>query len=119
MKELLTKLEKECAKKFWEKRTEKINCQLQNLFCKQEQERQVLQDKLDHLLREQDKIRKREQTHMLNKFCNLQAQLDVNQRVEMARMNHDMRVKNFAAGVVGKLDGAEYKDYYRLKAHQA
>ena len=71
MKASLQGLEEAEARRFWKARQDKINAQLHNLFLKQEQEEAVLDEKLNLLIREQDKIRKKEQEDMLKKFTNL------------------------------------------------
>lgn len=43
---------------------------------KQSQEMHALEIKMDRIYKEQDKIRKQEQTEMLQKFINLKAELN-------------------------------------------
>jgi hypothetical protein len=66
------------------------------------------------LIREQDNIRKREQSALLNKFINTQSALNRHQLLEMSKAVYTLKVKNYAGTIVGKISGSMAADTYNL-----
>ena len=73
--EELTKKE---AAKFLKQRGDRIEIQINHLITKQENEVAALDKKLNQGWAEQDKIRKKEQHQLLQKFLNISNQLHIN-----------------------------------------
>ena len=71
-------LEKREEKAFLKVRAEKIEVQINHICSKHELEVGVLDKKLNTVLMEVDKVRKREQAALLQKFLNIQNQLHIN-----------------------------------------
>ena len=69
---------------------------------------------MDRIYKEQDKIRKQEQTEMLQKFINLKAELNQRQKVEQAKLDKTLQIKSFASTIVGKIDGSMKANEYVL-----
>ena len=99
-------LEKREEKAFQKVRAEKIEVQINHICSKHELEVAVLDKKLNTVLMEVDKVRKREQAALLQKFLNIQNQLHINQRLETAKLSKVLKVKNYASTIVGKMDGS-------------
>ena len=99
-------LEKREEKAFQKVRAEKIEVQINHICSKHELEVGVLDKKLNTVLMEVDKVRKREQAALLQKFLNIQNQLHINQRLETAKLSKVLKVKNYASTIVGKMDGS-------------
>ena len=99
-------LEKREEKAFLKVRAEKIEVQINHICSKHELEVGVLDKKLNTVLMEVDKVRKREQAALLQKFLNIQNQLHINQRLETAKLSKVLKVKNYASTIVGKMDGS-------------
>ena len=95
-------------------RNEKIEVQLNHICSKHEQEVLVLDKKLNTSLMEVDKVRKRDQAALLQKFLNIQNQLHINQRLEKTKLHKVLKVKNYASTIVGKMDGCMKSFEYAL-----
>ena len=68
----MRELEKKESKVFMKVRAEKIEVQINHISSKHELEVLVLDKKLNTVLMEVDKVRKREQSALLQKFLNIQ-----------------------------------------------
>lgn len=88
------------------KRGDRIEVQINHVIVKQENEVAALDKKLNTGWAEQDKIRKREQHQLLQKFLNISNQLHINQGLETSKLNKVLKVKNFATTIVGKQEGS-------------
>mmetsp|Transcript_35234 Transcript_35234/g.26279 ORF Transcript_35234/g.26279 Transcript_35234/m.26279 type:complete len:85 (+) Transcript_35234:662-916(+) len=69
-------------------------------------EREALLKKVETGLKEQDKVRKREQEKLLQKFLNVNNELELQQRLETSKLTKQLQVKNYASTIVGKREGS-------------
>lgn len=110
----ISRLAKREEKSFQEKRGNSIEVEINHLITKHENEVNALHKKLNQGWEEQDRIRKRQQEQLLQKFVNMANTLNVNQNLESAKLGRVLKTKNFATTIVGKQNGAMRRSQYQL-----
>ena len=75
---------------------------------------QALEIKLDRIYKEHDKVRKQQQTEMLQKFINLKTELHNRQKVEESKLKNTLKIKSYASTIVGKVEGSLNSNQYNM-----
>ena len=97
------------------RRNDTIEIELDHLRKQHDNEITALHKRLTSGWDDQDRLRKRQQSKLFQKFTNNGNSMHVNQRRELANLNHLLNTKNYATTIVGKNRGAMRRDQYKLK----